>query len=396
MSGRPGWWRGSVLAEVRGPAPEHFLNLCARNNVAFSSPERLDTEVLRLRMRRRDYRRMAAETEGAYVLHLLKSGGLPELVRRLRGRHVLLAVTVLCLLALYALAARVWKIEITGNETVPTERILVTLDQLGLRPGVRASGVDSYRLRNRALLQLDELIWLSVNVRGCRAEVQVRERSPRPEVTDMGLAADVVADCPGLITEVRVYRGAGLVQVGQTVDRGDVLIAGRVEGLSGQQQSVRALGEIRARTWYTMQAQIPLEYLEKVYTGETTVRRRLIFGRQTVNLYFNSGIPYEYCDKIIRRSSGELLDVVASPVTLVQEIWRQYEPVTVTMDRAEAEALLTRQLTGRLEQQVGSGEIRAVDIVCREEGGVLKATLYAECLEQIGAQALPMPGNTEE
>ena len=39
-------------------------------------------------------------------------------------------------------------------------------------------------IRNHLLLEIPELSWAAVNVSGCRADVQVRERRPAPELLD--------------------------------------------------------------------------------------------------------------------------------------------------------------------------------------------------------------------
>ena len=399
MSRVKDWLRGTLLVEVQGPGPERFLNLCASRGVHFADPERVEEQLLRLRMSRSGYRRMAAEEDG-FLLRPVRGGGIPQHLHRLRGRYVLLLMSALCLVGLYSLSSRVWRIEVSGNETVPTEQILLLLEQLGLSPGVKAAEVDSYALRNSALLRMEELIWLSVNVQGCRAEVQVRERTPAPPIRDLSQGCDIVADQAGLITSVRVYSGSGLVQPGQTVDAGDVLISGQLSSLLDQTRTVHALGEIQARTWYTLKAQIPLEYQEKSYTGEKTVRNSLLLGRQKINLYFGSGIPYDYCDKITEESSGELFGLMVIPLKIIRETYLEYVPVQVELPRAEAEEILSRSLYQQLYEQVDAEAVQASDIAFREEDGLLVATLYAECLEQIGQerglQDVPEPKDQSE
>ena len=52
--------RGSVLFTVTGAFPERFLNLCAQARVGFWDLEWLDPHTLRLRVSRRDARRVEA------------------------------------------------------------------------------------------------------------------------------------------------------------------------------------------------------------------------------------------------------------------------------------------------------------------------------------------------
>ena len=54
--------RGSVLFTVTGAFPERFLNLCAQAGVGFWDLEWLDPHTLRLRVSRRDARRVGPLT----------------------------------------------------------------------------------------------------------------------------------------------------------------------------------------------------------------------------------------------------------------------------------------------------------------------------------------------
>ena len=60
-------------------------------------------------------------------------------------------------------------------------------------------GLETDLLRSRLLLELPELSWITVNVRGSRALVQVQERQEKPELAADGAPADLVAARDGLI-----------------------------------------------------------------------------------------------------------------------------------------------------------------------------------------------------
>ena len=108
----------------------------------------------------------------------------------------------------------------SGSETVPAEKILRVLEKQGLRRGSFAYSFRPQDICNRALPELPELAWLTVNVRGCRAYVSVRDRVPKPELADDRTPTNVVAKRDALVTEVRAYDGRAMVRKGGTVGRG--------------------------------------------------------------------------------------------------------------------------------------------------------------------------------
>ena len=72
--------------------------------------------------------------------------------------------------------------------------------------------------------------------------------------------------------------------------------------------------------------------------------------------------------------------------TLCREIYTEYEPVQASVDEAAARQMLMRDLTDRLTGLTDGAEIRALDWQEQSDGGLLRVTLRAECLEQIAGE----------
>lgn len=114
---------------------------------------------------------------GIYRAH----GGHAVFLARLRRRHALFAGGILCAALLLVNSLFIWDFEVTGNETVPTETILHALREHGVHRGTFIYSFRSQDICNRVLPELKDLCWVAVNVRGCKAYVQVRERVRAPE-----------------------------------------------------------------------------------------------------------------------------------------------------------------------------------------------------------------------
>lgn len=134
----------------------------------------------------------------------------------------------------------IWDFEVSGSETVPAEKILRVLEKQGLRRGSFAYSFRPQDICNRALPELPELAWLTVNVRGCRAYVSVRDRVPKPELADDRTPTNVVAKRDALVTEVRAYDGRATVRKGGTVTAGQLLISGAVQTEGPERRTFRA------------------------------------------------------------------------------------------------------------------------------------------------------------
>ena len=212
--------RGQVLVHIESGCPERVVNLCARAEVPFWDVQWLSPVELTLRTTRRGLAqvRRAAEQVGAAAT-VRREQGAPLLARRLRRRYVLLAAALLTVLLVVEGNFTIWEFQVSGNETVPDEAVLRALEDYGITIGTRSLDIDQKDMRNHVLLELEDVVWLAVNVRGCVARVQVVERVRGQDMVEDG-PANVVARRPGLVTRVEALGGQAAVVPGDTVTQG--------------------------------------------------------------------------------------------------------------------------------------------------------------------------------
>lgn len=385
--------RGSVKLEVVGAFPERFLNLCAQRGVAFWGVEQPDSRTLRLTVAWTDRKGLEelAERTGCTIRQRGKKG-MPPFLLGFKKRYAFLTGLALALAAVCVLSRFVLVIEVEGNESVPSQIILSELRRQGLRPGVYGPSLPVREMTNEALIRLEDLSWMTINLHGIRAQVVVRERIKKPELLDKKTLGDIVAKAPGLVERMEVWSGDPAVAKGSIVMPGETLIRGSVQidppqysELPIEWMAVRAMGKVEGRTWRTIEASIPLTAAVKTYDGEKTTRWWLsILGRR-VNFFQNSGISYGRYDKISNVWELTLPGVGALPAALGRETLRSYETQSVTIDAVAAQAMLEVQLLQRLHALLGeSGEELSHSFSAQERDGLLTVTLTAECREELG------------
>ena len=382
--------RGVVRVEVLCRYPERFINLCAANDISFWGMKQLDTGELHAFFMVADFRRLRelSSRNGFEVTRIMRRGA-PVLVKRLRRRQVLVAGLVFMVLATWVTSLFVWDIRVSGNETVPRAVIMENLKSLGFTYGTLGFGVQSEQISEEMKLLVPELSWLAINIRGARAYVLVRERTPKPEVVNRKIPAMVVAAKSGIITRMSVLEGRPLVKIGATVEAGEILVSGIMEPRINKQTAndpprlTHALAEIEARTWYELSAQMPIETIVKRFTGERKRKSTLILAGKRINFYFNSSISWSNYDKIISEETLQLPMGGSLPITLVTERYERYEPITTEQSRERVTQTLKQGLEQRLRDSVGEGSVNAISWATWESNGIMYVTLYAECLEQI-------------
>ena len=380
--------RGQVRVRVEAAFPERVLNLCGARNLAFWDLEWESPTAFSCRLSRRDWhalRRAAGKLD--CDLTLVRREGVPYFVQRFRKRYALLAGLALCALWLSVGSFFIWDFTVEGNVTVPEEEILRALQTCGVDIGTFGFALDAEDLRNHILLDIPELAWMTVNVSGFRAYVQVRERVPAPEIVDERTPTNVVARRAGLVQRVRVLEGIPCVLEGTAVEQGQLLISGVEDTDTFGARILAGMGEVQARTWYTLTAHFPRETPVKRHTGEEMTAVSLVFGTRRVKFFPNSSIAGREYDKITNRVPLTLFGLPL-PVTVVKERLRFYRTELQALDalqaQREGEAFLTEYLHTLVDPY---GTVVSALCQTRQTPAGLEVTLRAECREQIGEQS---------
>ena len=379
--------RGQVRVRVEAPFPERVLNLCGARNLAFWDLAWESPTAFSCRLSRRDWhalRRVVGQLDCALTLE--RGEGVPYFLRRFRKRYALLAGLLLCALWLSVGSFFFWDFKGEGNETVSDEEILRALQTYGVDIGTFGFSLDAEDLRNHILLDIPELSWLTVNVSGSRAYVQVRERVFAPEIVDERTPTNVVARRAGLVQRVRVMEGVPCVLEGTAVEEGQLLISGVEDTDTFGARVLAGMGEVEARTWYTLTAVFPQEASVRQYTGEELTGLSLVFGTRRVKFFPNSSIAGQEYDKITTRVPLTLFGLPL-PVTVVREQYRFYRTEQQTLEARQAERMGEELLTEYLHTLVDPyGTVTSALCQTRQTAGGLAVTLRAECREQIGEQ----------
>lgn len=378
-------FRGQVRLRVEAAFPERVLNLCGARDLSFWDLEWESPTAFTCRLSRRDYHalRRAAKHLDCTITPIRREG-VPYFLGRFRKRYALVAGLILCAAGLSLGTLFIWDFTVEGNETVPTEDILRSLQKNGVDIGTFGFSLNAEDLRNHVLLDIPELSWITVNVSGCRAYVQVRERTPAPEMVDKRKPANVVARRAGLVQKVRALDGVACVLPGTSVEEGQLLISGVEDTDTVGARVLAGMGTVQARTWYTLTCAMPLTSPQKQYTGAKKTLASLVFGTHRVKFFANSSIEGEKYDKITKRHRLSLFGLPL-PVTLVTEHCRMYETAEAAVEPMAAKTAGEQILTEYLHTLVDPyGTVESTLCTTRQKGDTLLVTLTAECLEQIG------------
>lgn len=247
--------RGYICFSACDGFPERFLNLCNQAGVVMWDVEWSGDSMFG-KTDRRGFQRMQPCAEPAgIVLEAKRKVGLPFFLYTYRRRAGMLAGLVLCISILLVLSGMVWSIEVTGNQTVPTEEILTVMEQQGVKTGVWRGSLRPKEINAAAQQALPGISWISLNLRGSSAVIEVREELPRSE-SEPETPQNIVASKAGQLKIIEIYAGSAGAKRNQAVPAGTLLAGGIVENADGSARLVRAQAYAVARTSIACQAAV--------------------------------------------------------------------------------------------------------------------------------------------
>ncbi len=308
--------------------------------------------------------------------------GLPSIIYKYRSRVGLWLGLLIAILTVYSSTRLVWDIRVSGNERLTENEVIEVLSYCGFRRGCEIEGFNADLTEARAILLCDELAWISVNLKGTVAYVEVREKLPVDDGEKPKQPANIVASYGGRIEEIIAYSGVPAVKAGDEVNAGDILISGVYGDKAPGLTVTRAAGYVKARTVRRISVEIPLEYDEKVYTGVEKCKKYVIFFQKQIKVFINSGNLGASCDKIEEEENLSLFGA-SLPFCLRTEKYVEYETVKAKRTVSEAEALAKARLDEILKSEFADAEISSREISFEKEGNTVILNCDVVCVENI-------------
>ena len=321
---------GYRIISVPSELGAEFFNVCARFDIVFHSLGVKKDETGDRRYFRMSFvaARRAQVLCRKYGIEIRSESrhGLPELLRASLKRPGIILGAVIFAATVFLSGRVIWDVRIDGNESVSDGEIIDILKESGISVGSLKSELDIDRIQNRALILSDKISWITVNVTGTVAEVEVREVSAVPE--DEGyISSNLVAERNGTVVEFDKVKGNIAVELGEAVSEGQLLVGGIYGSDTEGLRFVRSSGRVLALCERELCVSVPLKFEKKVYTGKEKIKKSLIFFEKEVKFFGNSGNSYASCDTIEEVKYFDLFGLGRLPFGIRTVRYAEYETV---------------------------------------------------------------------
>lgn len=238
---------GYVVFKAGGGFSERFVNLCNIRGIRIYNIKISEKEI-EAQIRRKDYKhlRKVAKDSGMKIRAISKHG-LPFFVARNRKRIGLVYGFGFFVLFMSVMSMFIWSVETTGSDKLSDTEILKVVSECGVHKGTFRYTVKSRDVARDAINKLNgKVLWMSVNIKGSRAVVEVRDFIEKGEDMTYTDPCNIVADFDGLLLSVEVESGTKANYEGNGVKKGDLLISGMLEDRYERTHFYEARGVVTA------------------------------------------------------------------------------------------------------------------------------------------------------
>lgn len=378
--------RGYINIKVEGYFIERFMNLCMNKGIEIWNIKRLNDAELTANITHKDYE-IVLEIANIARCRLNKNyaKGMPDIAIRYKKRKVFIGIFVLASILIYLYSARIWQIEIIGDFTIPIEELWYELSIEGIRPGIKKADIDYDVIKRNIYIRRNDIAWMGFDIKGTKAYVEFVERNNKDVDELKDKPCNIVADKEGIVHKILVKSGQKLVNVGDVITKGQILISGNLS--SGDNRLVHSEGEIILKTWYTNKVTVPFEKDLVNKTGIKEKKYNLEIGNYKINL-INSGTKFEKYDTITVSNKLKVFNKFELPIKLTELTYEEVEIDTVKYTKAQAENIAKNEVISGLKKYIKNIEKMEFenDFIIKENEDGISVEITVECLEKVGVK----------
>ncbi len=368
------FFRGYLWIRVSGACAERFINLCGiRHMMLWNIKQDGASYTMCISLKSFfEMKDIVRKTSTRVVI--LKRIGLPFLMSGVKKRWFFPAFLLVAMAVFFLSQFLLWNIRIEGNQVILEEDIQLFLEEHEIKKGMLLKNVDTEFLEKEMRRTYPEITWISVYLEGNALTLNIKENDkpiPKEEAEaekshkegfleeEQGI--DICADKAGRIVSIITREGTPMVQVGDEVQAGDVLICGQVEifdneGNVRESVNVHADGDIIVECSISTSFDVPLMKTVETETGNCK-KYTFCRWRDSYRIWHLFAIPYEDYRAVPHTYSrmGEKMGI-----TLEVGEMEIREVVKVVREKTEEE--YTEELSGKLEEYIASLAKKAIQI----------------------------------
>ncbi len=377
---------GYVIIKIEGSGKEEFINICTAEKIhirnikchgsMYSSGEISPSVYHKLKLFAKDH---------GCKISVLKRGGLPFFLYRLKKRKVFCLGFFASVIALVWLCSRIWVIDIAETDPLKRTEISDILSNNGIVCGISARSIKPFDFQQDILRMYPEYTRFWLEKHGTKLTVDVRYAKIPPEVDSPYDICNITATKSGVIKKMVVRHGNPTVLENTFVYEGDLLVSGIITNSQGHPLFVKADADIFAEVNRSFSESAPLISVDRIKTGRISKKYCIeVFGK-SFNLFFKEP-DFTHYDGEITNKPLKFFGEYFLPLSLRTYKYCEVTPTPITRSASALETELKNNLLNTLKLSVPENNLISHEFVTTITDTEVIVTLNAIITENIAKE----------
>lgn len=376
---------GYLRISIEGYYIERFINICKKRNITIWNLKRNKNTMLFFNVRIKEFKEVCKIVKQLNCkLKIRSKKGLPFLMYKYKKRKAFAILLIIVVFIIGLSSMYVWNVDIIEENNQELPNIRQDIEEAGIKLGTLKSKINSKEIINKIRLKRNDVAWMGIEKKGTNIIVKLVKADQKPEIVDTNEYCNIVSDKTGVITKINAQNGTANVKVGDTINKGDILINGWMEGKYTGIRYVHAKGEIEAKVWYTKNKKIPYILTQTRKTGNQENKYSLKINNFEIN-FLKKYSKFEIYDTIETDSKFRIFSDFYLPISVVKTTFKEKENYTQKYTLEEAKTLGIEELQEELKKEIKDEKKivnKNINTYEKEDGVEIYVTY--EVLENIG------------
>ena len=376
---------GYLRISIEGYYIERFINICKKQNITIWNLKRNKNTMLFFNVRIKEFKEVCKIVKQLNCkLKIRNKKGLPFLMYKYKKRKAFAILLIIVVFIIGLSSMYVWNVDIIEENNQELPNIRQDIEEAGIKLGTLKSKINSKEIINKIRLKRNDVAWMGIEKKGTNVIVKLVKADQKPEIVDTNEYCNIISDKTGVITKINAQNGTANVKVGDTVNKGDILINGWMEGKYTGIRYVHAKGEIEAKVWYTKNKKIPYLLTQTRETGNQENKYSLKINNFQIN-FLKKYSKFEIYDTIETDSKFRIFSDFYLPISVVKTTFKEKENYTQKYTLEEAKTLGIEELQEELKKEIKDEKKivnKNINTYEKEDGVEIYVTY--EVLENIG------------
>ncbi len=379
---------GYVRVTIEGYYIERFINICTNNKILIWNIKREKGGLkIFLNVGLSDYRKLVQVAKKTKCkVKILRKKGVPFLLNRYRKRKIFALFLIIVISLILMSSNYIWNIEIQIEENQEIEGIEEDIQQAGLIIGKAKSKISTSDIIKQIRLKRDDISWIGIELKGTNAIVRIVKANEAPEIIDENDYTNIIADKSGIITKITAQNGTAKVQVGDTVEKGTLLIEGTMSGKYTDIRYVHSIGEIEAKVWYTKCEKVYYNQTQKEYTNKEENKYKIKINNFEINLYKTLS-NFEIYDTIEEEKKVKIFSDLYLPISIKKITNKEQKNVEKKYSVEEAKNIGIQKAKQQLDDETKDNGKKVGEVInTNQTEEYIEVNVTYEILEKIGTE----------